>query len=171
MWLKVFYTDGVPECAVDFAPAGSERLLGSRLTAINGVPVLEIAGKLRPFVSLEAETTFYRRALDYSMLLNCSLLRYIGVMGPERSAVFTLIDPDGNEFETELLSRSSAAMWHDAVGYHAENGEPESDHGTLLMERFPYEELWSTMLSEGRTLYLRFNTPGFPVPHSAISAD
>ncbi|MBO4562095.1 MAG: hypothetical protein J5772_00620 [Clostridia bacterium] len=147
-----------PEWAVDFAPSKYRDILGWRLTAINGVPVLDIADLMRPFVSYEAEPWFLFVAMRYRMLLNCGVLRYIGIMGPERSAVMTLEGPNGETRELEMLSRAAEAMWHDAAGYHSDSGKAEGDTGTLLMERYPEKDVWYTLLRGGEALYIRFNT-------------
>ena len=97
-----FYAKDVPEAYIVAAPKGYEDLLLCRLDAINGVTVSEIITKAAKVIPHE-NLYLVQNELFYSSnskvrpcpMLGCDLLRYIGVLGEENTAEFTITEESG----------------------------------------------------------------------------
>ena len=155
LWVTTVYSDGRPECVVEYAPEKESGLLGSRLVAINGIPLSEITERMRPFIAYEAETWFIRRAYGFNMLMNCAVLRHIGVMGGENTAEFTLLSPSGEELTRSLSSRAADSLWYDAKEYLSGTGSERGSTSRWIMELHPDVDIWYEFLNEGEALYIR----------------
>ena len=142
IWLVPVEYGGELAAFILQAPKASSELLGKRLTAINGVPVEEIAEMMRPMLTYENDWGFFCNAYSCYYLMNCDHLRSFGVIGRERSAVFTAVGIDGVEVNCKVVARPLDSLWSNTQSYHEVNG-------------VGYGE---TMLSKGSTLYFRINS-------------
>lgn len=154
--VEYFQTDNGNECYITFTEWETEELLLSRLDAINGIPVPEIIERMRGIISYESETFLTYSA--YNMLMNCDVLRHIGVMGSEKTAVFTLTDNDGNMYEREVKAVSADTPWNGIAYYYSGTGADESDIGIYLIDSNQSVACWYTLLADGKALYVRFNS-------------
>ena len=160
--LVLLYPDEIPAAYIYAAPKGREDLLLSRLDAINGVSVSEIITRAEKVIPHESITLVYHSlfggiyaSFTPCMLLNCDLLRYIGVLGDDCTAVVSLTDESGASRETVLSSCEKGMMPEMAV-YHAQENANESI-AVGLMHSNDEVNGWYRVIDDGNALYIRFN--------------
>ena len=158
LWLIPIYTpDGTPQAYIIGAPKGSEDLLLCRLDAINGFPVAEILEKAGQFISHESmtrvQTIMFDTSNDFPRLLHVRILRYLGVMGEEDTALFTLTDEAGTTREAAL----SWVKFDDLPNMDIWRSSAEAHESTSidLMYSDVEHPVWHRFLDEGKTLYIR----------------
>ena len=161
--LALLYTEDVPEAYIVAAPKGDEDLLLCRLDAINGVPVSEIitkAAKVTPHENLYYVQYFlfydtYRKVLP-CQLLNCDMLRYIGVLGEENTAEFTITEGSGTSRKIVLSSCGK-----DSLPEFASYPSPsDTDPRICLTLRDSDRETsgWYRIVDDGKALYIRIRS-------------
>lgn len=161
--LALLYTEDVPEAYIVAAPKGDEDLLLCRLDAINGVPVSEIitkAAKVTPHENLYYVQYFlfydtYRKVLP-CQLLNCDMLRYIGVLGEENTAELTITEATGSARKIVLSSCPK-----DSLPTFASYTSPsDTDPSISLRLRDSEREAsgWYRIVDDGKALYIRIRS-------------
>ncbi len=161
--LVLLYPDEIPAAYIYAAPKGREELLLSRLDAINGVSVSEIITRAEKVIPHESITLVYHSLFGGihasfvpCMLLNCDLLRYIGVLGTDSTAVFSLTDESGASRETVLSSCEKEMMLEMEVYHARENASKSIAVG--LMHSNDEMSGWYRVIDDGNALYIRFNS-------------
>jgi len=97
-----WFEDGL---RVTGASAAHQHLLGARLVAIAGVPVEEIANRLRPFIA-PGETEWFVRAVLPDLVTSSDILRAAAVSaGP--AFAFTFKTSDGVDEEVQLTASTA----------------------------------------------------------------
>lgn len=142
-------------CAVQM-PEADARLLGARLTAINGIPVEEVVEKLTEYIPHQNDYwPIYRMTMRsngrFSELSQKAALQVIGVVGEDaESAELTFQTPDGTLQKTyPFLSEKEIAALELAAHPMITSSTP----------RFAYESnYWYTIMEgkDGPCLYVRF---------------
>ena len=161
--LVLLYAEDVPEAYIFAAPQGDEDLLLCRLDAINGVSVSEIisrAAKVIPHENLYLVQYFlfydtYSKVLP-CLMLNCDLLRYLGVLGEENAAEFTITEETG---ATRKIALSSCQK--DLLPEFASYAPPsDTDPSVSLHLRDSDREAsgWYRFIDDGKALYIRISS-------------
>ncbi len=149
------YTDGVMQAYIVAAPDGKEDLLLCRLDAVNGIPIAEIIDDFGRIFSHENRYFVEYNALEYasiyldSLLLNCSFLRYYGIIGNESSAVFTVTDETGASRDVKLSSVGLMDYPRMSVYYPS----TEADEA-IAYWKGSSGDVWSEMLDDGKVIYV-----------------
>lgn len=153
--LVPIYTDGVLNAYICAAPSGMDDLLLCRLDAINGTPLSEIVEAFGRIVSHENMNLVEYISLNDpgiyfdSLILNCSFLRYFGIMGEERSALFSLTDETGATLEVKLSS--ATLMDYPSMVFYQPSAEPDED---VAFRNISAKDVWYEMLDGGKTIYV-----------------
>ena len=161
--LVLLYAEDVPEAYIFAAPQGDEDLLLCRLDAINGVSVSDIisrAAKVIPHENLYLVQYFlfydtYSKVLP-CLMLNCDLLRYLGVLGEENAAEFTITEETG---ATRKIALSSCQK--DLLPEFASYAPPsDTDPSVSLHLRDSDREAsgWYRFIDDGKALYIRISS-------------
>ena len=146
-----------------FARKEYEDLLMSRLNGINGVPIGEIMERIRPLLSRDTDVQYQDRACGYDYLSNPDVLRYIGVMGAEDTAVLSLTGTDGSDYEyTVTASSTNNWDWDDYVEYVSGTGNDSGEMGIYASGATNFiiygaESYWYKTVSDGKAVYIRLN--------------
>lgn len=134
-------------------PSKNEKLLYTKLTAINDIPVEEVVERLRAYVSYENEYGFYgslsQGGFSYEFLSRAMALEATGISQPgDEWAKYTLMDDGGNTYDLNMKAD--------------ENIRYTSMRGTWLSEALPVpywygstENYWYTTDLAASTLYVR----------------
>lgn len=93
------------------APYGE--LAGKELTAINGVPITQLAEKVKPLISYEYEN--WANVMLESDLRNMRVLQYVGAADDMRVAELTVRDV-GTEAEETVTVDTASGFNHDGAG-------------------------------------------------------
>jgi Peptidase family S41 len=134
---------------------GARGLAGSKLVAIEGIPVAEVEGRIRPTVARDNDWDLAARLPEY--LVTAELLHGTGVAATADSATFT--------FEREGARRDvtmqpvGAAAYTSAFGYGGRiNPVPNlSAARQPPYLRFAGRERWIATFDRGRTVYAGYN--------------
>ena len=161
--LILLYTDDVPDAYISAAPKGDEDLLLCRLDAINGVSVSDIisrATKVIPHENLYLVQYFlfydtYSKVLP-CLMLNCDLLRYIGVLGEENTAEFTITEGSGSTRKIALSSCTKDSL-SEFVSYTSPS-DIDPSISLRLMDSDPKASGWYRIIDDGKTLYIRISS-------------
>lgn len=133
------------------------------LDAINGIGIEEIIDRLGAIITHENGYGLFNEAVcgGYPMIINCNALRYIGVMGAEHKAIFTLTSPYGKTVDVEIKSAggNSGRPFNEIRSIYYEaiiSPDPDIDIGLIdsHMESGPY---WFELLNDNSTLYIRYD--------------
>ena len=141
------------EAVIVSAPESEKDIIGCIVTAINGVPLEEIAQRIHPLLPCENEAGYIALTYDYYMTA-CPYLRYAGALGEEDEAEFSLIDPEGNELSRRLTARAHEELWEDSVDFETER----EDDPVFLRFSNNDDIAWYKMLMDGEVLYFRVTT-------------
>lgn len=136
-------------------------VFGMQLVAINDVPTEEIIERIRPLISVENEYAFLNSALERGYFRNCELLRYIGVIGDERTVQITARDADGKEKKVNIVpwSASDTKRWNNNYDWYiSDEGHEWDDNGRYIRDLDTSIEIWAGFLAEGEALYFRVNS-------------
>ena len=146
-----------------FARKEYESLLMSRLNGINGVPIEEIMERIRPLLSRDTDIQYQDRACSYDYLSNPDVLRYIGVMGVEDTAVLSLTGTDGSEYEyTVTASSTDNWNWDEYAEYVSGTGNDSGETGIYASGATNFiiygtESYWYETVANGKSIYIRLN--------------
>lgn len=122
--------------------------IGSRVVAIDGVPVSEAYERVEPLIARDNEFEYLRSAPLY--LVVPEILHAVGVAKNNGKAVFTLDGPDGrHDLEVSAGVNLAQATWITAVDVA---GVP-----TALFLQHQDSYYWYEYLEDERTLYLKYN--------------
>ncbi len=136
-------------------------IFGMQLVAINGVPLEEIAERMRPIMFYENEYAFRNLALERDTFRSCELLRYIGVIGDERTVKITARDTDGREKKVSIVPWSSndSKRWkNNYYWFHSDGDHEWDDNGRYVKDADTSIEIWAAFLADGEALYFRINS-------------
>lgn len=123
--------------------AGHQALLGSRLVAVNAMPVDEVVERLRPFIPA-GETEWFFRAGVPDLLRNPDLLAAAGIVDSP-SVALTFEATDGDRVPIELTASSDVGEWAILNG------------GAPLWQRNGTESFWSEALADG-SIYVNWRS-------------
>ncbi len=136
-------------------------IFGMQLVAINDVPLEEIAERTRPLLFYENEYAFRNLALERETFGSCELLRYIGVIGEERTVHITVLDADGKEKKVSVVpwSANDSKRWgNNYFWYFSEDDHEWGDDGRYVKDSDNSTKIWAALLAEGEVLYFRINS-------------
>lgn len=161
--LVLLYAGDVPEAYIVAAPKGYEDLLLCRLDAINGVTVSEIitrAARVIPHENLYLvqNELFYSKDSKASpcSMLSCDLLRYIGVLGEENTAEFSITDESGSTRKIELSSCQKDSL--PAFASYPSPSDTDASISLQLMDSDPEASGWYRIVDDGKALYIRIRS-------------
>ena len=161
--LALLYAEDVPEAYIAAAPKGDEDLLLGRLDAINDVSISEIvarAAKVIPHENLYLVQYFlfydtYSNVLP-CLMLNCDLLRYIGVLGEENTAEFTITEGSGATRKAVLSSCRRDSL--PAFASYTSPSDADTSISLQLMDSDPEASGWFRIVDDGKALYIRIRS-------------
>ena len=132
-----------------FAATGpATEAIGSRVVAIDGVPVSEAYDRVVPLIARDNVFEYLRSAPMY--LVVPEILHAVGVAGDPAKAVFTLDGPDGvYDLEVGAGVNLAQATWTTAVD--------SAGAATPLFFRHQDSYYWYEYLKDERALYLKYN--------------
>ena len=137
------------------AEVGSLGLVGQRLVAIDGIPVEQIAERVRPLVTRDNEWTVQARLPEY--VLVTEVLHGLGLTPDAGSRRATFADGDGREREV-VLDPVPATEYVDALAARFGGfvyGLPWAPRPLSLAKK--HLRAFLTTLDGGRTVYLAYN--------------
>jgi hypothetical protein len=132
-------------------------LVGTWLVAIGGVPVDDIAARVRPLVSYDNESSLALRVPEFA--ITAEVLRGLGLVDSPEDAPLTLERRDGTRFEAQLAPVPATAYVGRVVGDVMEIWRPPAVPGEPkpLWLRRPGVPLWLTKLDRGRAIYVCYS--------------
>lgn len=160
-----FYSDAGYDLRITGVPEGYgwDDLLLARIETINGLSVQECVRRISKIVSYETENWLNFIVMDYyygiyggryPYILDRDVLNYCGIADGD-SVRLVVTDVNGTmwELDVEAENRYYTKFTEYASGTGAEDG----DIGLGLMHRNDTVDEWGSLLSDGETLYFRFN--------------
>ncbi len=141
------FSDGL---VITTARAPYEKLIGSRVEAINGRPIAEVLALVEPLVPRDNPSNLLAYSTIY--LRTSELLAGLGVIDAVGPTTFTLTGRDGvrSEVVIEPISADDDAAWN--------SGQPHTLPPTdALWLKKQATVLWWDYLADSRTLYVQFN--------------
>ena len=158
-----FYAKDVPEAYIVAAPKGYEDLLLCRLDAINGVTVSEIITKAAKVIPHE-NLYLVQNELFYSSnskvrpcpMLGCDLLRYIGVLGEENTAEFTITEESGATRKIVLSSYPKDSL--PELASYPSPSDTDPSISLNLIDSDPEASGWYRIIDDGKALYIRISS-------------
>ena len=161
--LVSLYVEDIPEAYIVAAPKGNEDLLLCRLDAINDVSVSEIITRSAKVIPHE-NLYLVQNEMFYSTdskgtpcsVLSCDLLRYIGVLGEENTAEFTVTDKSGAKRKTVLSSYAKDSL--PALASYSSPSDADSSISLQLMDSDRETSGWYRIVDDGKTLYIRIRS-------------
>ncbi len=161
--LVLLYAEDVPEAYIVAAPKGYEDLLLCRLDVINDVSISEIitrAARVIPHENLYSvqNDLFYSKDSKASpcSMLSCDLLRYIGVLGEENTAEFSITDESGSTRKIELSSCQKDLL--PAFASYPSPSDTDPSISLQLMDSDPEASGWYRIVDDGKALYIRIRS-------------
>lgn len=138
--LTFWFADGLR--VVETTPE-HRRLLGAKLTAVDGVPLKRLASRLRSYSPLGETNWSWRAVLPY-LINRPELLQSVGLAlkGP---SVWTFQAPNGRAERVTLIAAEFPTVGRAHLG-----GQPP------LWARRPDEQFWSEFWPDSGTLYVNF---------------
>lgn len=135
---------------------GGTSVTGTRVVAVDGVPVDEVAAKIAPYVSRDNDWDLAARLPEYMVV--AELLHVVGVTSSGTSATFT-VEERGGDRRDVTLEPVSASTYAGAFGYfgrlRAAPGLASARQPRYL--RFADRPGWIATLDRGRTIYVAYN--------------
>ena len=161
--LVLLYAEDVPEAYIVAAPKGYEDLLLCRLDAINDVSISEIITRAARVIPHE-NLYLVQNELFYSSnskarpcpMLGCDLLRYIGVLGEENTAEFSITDESGSTRKIELSSCQKDSL--PAFASYPSPSDTDASISLQLMDSDPEASGWYRIVDDGKALYIRIRS-------------
>lgn len=138
--LTFWFADGLR--VVETTPE-HRRLLGAKVTAVDGVPLETLASRLRPYSPLGESKWSWRSDLPF-LINRPELLQSVG-LARNGSSVWTFQDPNKRTERVTLMAAEFATGGRALLG-----GQPP------LWARRPDEQFWSEFWPDRRTLYVNF---------------
>lgn len=133
------------ELRIIAADAGGVPILGSRIIAINGIPVGDVMSKLAPLVP-QGQTAGRTRYTSTTFVTNPVVLHGIGVTPTADNASFTVILPKGDTVTRALTPRD---LNQPVAPQVVANPAP-------LYARHPEVGWWSYVVPDGSSVYISF---------------
>jgi hypothetical protein len=135
------------ELRVTGAAPAARSALGAKVLKINGVPIDEVAARVKRVVSQD-ENEWYVLATTPSFIMRPEVLHTLGVVPGVASATFTLEDDQGRPFDVDLTPFSQ------------EPGSPPRFAGASAVQpvsrQHQEEAFWYVVLPDAQTLYVNF---------------
>jgi hypothetical protein len=135
------------ELRVTGAAAAERAALGAKVLKINGMPIDEVAARVKRVVSQD-ENEWYVLATAPSFIMRPEVLHTLGVVPTTASATFTFEDDRGTPFDLELTPFTPAP------------GSPPRFAGAGAVQpvsrQRQEEAFWFVILPDGQTLYVNF---------------
>ena len=161
--LVLLYAEDVPEAYIVAAPKGYEDLLLCRLDAINGVTVSEIITKAAKVIPHE-NLYLVQNELFYSSnnkvrpcpMLGCDLLRYIGVLGEDNTAEFTITEESGATRKIVLSSYPKDSL--PELASYPSPSDTDPSISLNLIDSDPEASGWYRIIDDGKALYIRISS-------------
>ena len=132
-------------------------LVGTRLVAIGGVPVDEIAPRVRPLVSYDNESSLALRVPEFA--ITPEVLRGLGLVERPEDAPLTFERRDGTRFQARLAPVPATEYVGRVVGDVMELWRPPAPPGVPKPPwlRRSGAPLWLTKLDRGRAIYVCYS--------------
>jgi Peptidase family S41 len=135
---------------------GATSATQSRVVAVDGVPVDEVAGRIAPYVSRDNDWDLAARLPEYMVV--AELLYVAGVTRSSSTATFTVEERGGGRRDV-TLEPVSASRYAGAFGYF---GRLQAAPGLAAARqprylRFSDRSRWIATLDRGRTIYVAYN--------------
>ena len=152
---EAFYEDDGVSLYTIAARAGEDRLMFSRLEAINGIPTDEVLARLSPLVSSESE--YYTLRSLTGIFINALITRRdtlaaVGVIGRDDiTAEFTMSFEDGSSETVEFTALDEDGL-DEIKGTRAE--KTLFSAGALMFQNYG-EYCWHTYVPEDNMVYVR----------------
>jgi len=127
----------------------NEEIVGQRIVAIAGHPIADVLAVLEPLVPRDGPATV--PAFRPAFLLSTYVMRGLGLIGPEEVEL-TVADAQGVE-RTATLTPMPFDDYFEALGGDAMTQLPDRADTLYLSSE---EIIWSQLLSDGHTLYIRY---------------
>lgn len=124
-------------------------LVGTRLVAIEGRPVEEVASLVRPLVTRDNESSLILRLPEF--MITGEVLHGLGIAPSAEEARLTLERPRGERLDATLRTLAGPAYW-DLVE-HVWAPPPPSGAPTPLWLRNQNRTQWFAKLARGRVVY------------------
>jgi hypothetical protein len=126
-------------------------LVGARIVAIEGVPVEEVAAKVRPLVTRDNESSLLLRLPEF--MITTEVLHGLGI-APDATGARLTVERAGERSEVELRALAGPAYWS-AIG---EIWAPPAPPGvpTPLWLRNRDRTQWTATLDRGRAVYAAY---------------
>lgn len=132
-------------------------LIGTLLIAINDIPLDEVRERLRPIISYENEPSFESQSFNDYSLMDCDLLRYVGVMDDSHSAWVTVRSLDGTETRHQIATEFEADTQRaDYKLEYYKNIHMFTDAGIYRKDTGDRNNVWYDTMKHGEVLYIRF---------------
>jgi hypothetical protein len=131
-------------------------LVGSRVIAIEGVPVRRVLELVRPLVPRDNPSNLKGWAPHYALV--AEVLDGLGIEGGVGQRRFELERPGGESFEAELAPLSGGdyvSAFRDALYGHYPAALPRRERPLYLAQSG--RELWMTKIRSGRAVYVGYN--------------
>lgn len=153
LMLQPIYDGNAVSFYVVTVPAGQEELLYSRLTAINGIPIAEVASRLTYYIS--GSNVHYKIYMMSSPLTACWLLQTlplvgIGAMEPGETSAELTFETDGS---TVIRTFEAATKAERAEMDLVKKTKTNMDW--LSYRDMPDDNLWLECLEEENAVYMR----------------
>lgn len=138
------------EDGVFVTAAAHTDLVGSKLTAVNGVDIDDVLRAVAPLVARDNEWTV--RARRPAFTVDPSVLHGLGLSKDDRRATFRLRSPDGSELDIALESVSFDARWTGLA-----SGTWLADRVLPAYLRRRREPRWVERSADGRVVHVAYN--------------
>jgi hypothetical protein len=140
-------------------------LLGTRIAAIEGRPVEEVAALVRPLVTRDNESSLILRLPEF--MIAGEVLHGLGLAPTAEEVRLTLERSGGERFETTLRTLPGAAYW--SLIQHVWAPPPPPTAATPLWLRNQLKTQWFAKLAKGRVVYAVYSHTTEPTSRFATA--
>lgn len=143
--------------------AQDESLVGSRVVAIEGVPIERVLTLVEPLVPRDNDSNLLGLSTMYA--LTAEVLDGLGVADGTGSATFTVERPTGDRGDVTVRSVEGpryASLFSDPMFGHYPSIFPASSRPIYLAGSA--KPLWARTLAGGRAVYVGYNSVRLPAP-------
>ena len=143
--------------------AADRSLVHDRLVSVNGVPLDQVLGRVRPLVPCDNDSNLRGMAPHY--MLSAEVLHGLGILGAVEPATFGLERPDGERVEARLAPVSAGAYvstFPDALYGHYPSILPSAPRPLYLAGSA--QRMSVRTLAASRAVYFQFNAVQRPTP-------
>ena len=142
-----------PEGMFVVASPEQPTLVGSRLVAIEGRPVDEVAALVRPLVTRDNESSLILRLPE--LMVTGEILHGLGIAPSANEVRLTVERPGGERLEATLLTLPGPQYWN--LIQHVWSPPPPPVAPTPLWLRNQQKTQWFAKLARGRVVYAAYS--------------